>query len=67
MGQVGTLTGWKKHTGDQKVTKCTPRKLGLPILGRRECSKSNQILTDDVGCVGVLGANNMVCKVRKLA
>lgn len=77
LGQVGTLTGWTKSTRastesedqeDQQSEQstCRPRKLGLPILGRRECLKSGiqpDMFHESSGCVGVIGVGDIICQV----
>ncbi|KYN28215.1 Transmembrane protease serine 9, partial [Trachymyrmex cornetzi] len=65
LGQVGTLVGWTKHKDQDDNAACRPRKLGLPILGQKECIKSgiNAInLHDDYGCIGIVGTNSLVCE-----
>ncbi|XP_011878408.1 PREDICTED: vitamin K-dependent protein C-like [Vollenhovia emeryi] len=64
LGQVGTLVGWTKHKDNIGNQTCRPRKLGLPILGYKECAKSGinpTTLNDDYGCIGVVGTNSLVC------
>nr|CAD7193904.1 unnamed protein product [Timema douglasi] len=48
---------------DQKSGQCScrPKKVGLPVLGERECLLSNGNLTRDMGCAGVLGVKPIVC------
>ncbi|KAL7289315.1 hypothetical protein TKK_0017246 [Trichogramma kaykai] len=74
LGQVGTLTGWteksssiRSENGTDGVDSrsCRPRKLGLPILGRRECLKSGvkpSNYHEESGCVGVVGYNSILCQ-----
>ena len=74
MGQVGTLMGWTEssRSSDNNVSDsrtCRPRKLGLPILGRRECIKGGinpANYHEESGCVGVIGANSIICKVSQI-
>ncbi|XP_070517918.1 phenoloxidase-activating factor 1 [Cardiocondyla obscurior] len=64
LGQVGTLVGWTKHDDNNDIPSCRPRKLGLPILGRNECTKAGinpSHLNDDYGCIGIVGAISFVC------
>ncbi|KYQ53177.1 Ovochymase-2, partial [Trachymyrmex zeteki] len=65
LGQVGTLVGWTKHKDQADNAACRPRKLGLPILGQKECIKSGinaMNLHDDYGCIGIVGTNSLVCE-----
>lgn len=69
LGQVATLVGWSEgQTPEGSVTSsCRPRKLGLPILGYAECvatAADPLFVSADKGCVGVVGAPSVVCKVK---
>ncbi|XP_001606281.2 trypsin-1-like [Nasonia vitripennis] len=69
LGQVGTLMGWTESSGslsdgNPDTRTCRPRKLGLPILGRRECLKSGikpENYHEESGCVGIIGSSSIVC------
>ncbi|CAH2012041.1 unnamed protein product [Acanthoscelides obtectus] len=75
-GQVATVFGWAETnikegppTSGQtrKITSsCRPRKLGLPVLGPKECLESTPdmaYVTQDKGCIGVVGSNTPICEV----
>ncbi|KAG5896146.1 hypothetical protein JTB14_015849 [Gonioctena quinquepunctata] len=67
LGQVATVYGWAQSSTTNETTgSCRPRKLGLPILGYKEClqavSDPNYISTDK-GCVGVIGSLSPICKI----
>lgn len=68
LGQVGTLVGWTASKSENNIDArtCRPRKLGLPILGYKECIKSGMNLNfnDDYGCIGVVGTSSLVCEVN---
>ncbi|XP_058791265.1 transmembrane protease serine 9-like [Phymastichus coffea] len=72
LGRVGTLAGWTEIerasvASDDGVAGrgCLPRKLGLPILGRRECIAGGVKPADyheESGCIGVVGPTSIVCQ-----
>lgn len=69
MGQVGTALSWGEETATDgsPIAGCRPKKVGLPILGRSECSHSvadAYAFTKDKGCAGILGGPSYVCQVR---
>ncbi|XP_014213711.1 vitamin K-dependent protein C-like [Copidosoma floridanum] len=66
LGHVGTLMGWSEtpSVAEAPLT-CRPRKLGLPVLGRRECLRSGarpEYYHEESGCVGVIGMSSIVCR-----
>lgn len=68
LGQVGTVVGWAEEQTPEGniISSCRPRKLGLPVLGPKECLRSvvdPQLLTVDKGCVGVVGGPSYICSV----
>ena len=73
LGQVGTLMGWTEASignNNLDARSCRPRKLGLPILGRRECLRSGvkpSNYHEESGCIGVIGTNSIVCQVSARA
>lgn len=68
LGQVVTLVGWSESKGalGELVSSCRPRKLGLPVLGERECLGSSfdpGAVSADKGCAGVVGVPGVVCQI----
>ncbi|XP_044727946.1 serine protease 55-like [Chrysoperla carnea] len=63
LGQIGTVAGWAQGPTPQgqSLLTCRPRKSGLPILGE-ECSTSSTHFTHQ-GCLGIVGALSVVCKI----
>ncbi|KAJ8682242.1 hypothetical protein QAD02_018034 [Eretmocerus hayati] len=70
LGTVGTVAGWtenEEHNRDEESKEnrsCRPRKLGLPILSRRECLRGGIKPThyhEESGCAGVIGPNPIFC------
>lgn len=61
--QVATVAAWYEGvTADnQSTSTCQPRKLDLPVVPKSSCS---QPLIDSQGCIGVVGSNSVLCKVR---
>ncbi|XP_011498157.1 PREDICTED: transmembrane protease serine 11A-like [Ceratosolen solmsi marchali] len=58
--------GWMEFGGEgnPNARTCRPRKLGLPILGRRECLKSGIKPINyhvETGCLGIIGSNSIIC------
>lgn len=68
LGQVATVFGWdeKEKTEETAEGTCRPRKLGLPVLSHREClgaAADGQYVSEDKGCVGVIGSISPICHV----
>ncbi|KAJ8961460.1 hypothetical protein NQ318_014708, partial [Aromia moschata] len=66
LGQVATTFGWiEDETKDGPISvSCRPRKLGLPVLGPSECAGAAlepQYVSDDKGCMGVVGVPSPIC------
>lgn len=68
LGQVATVTNWAENgTVETTNSTCRPRKLGLPVLGKAECLREAvdpQYVSNDKGCVGVLGSVSPICQVN---
>ncbi|XP_063629962.1 vitamin K-dependent protein C-like [Cydia splendana] len=61
-GQVAWTAAW---TGTDNNESCTPRVATLPILPTRSCLKdtvNSNFVTPDKGCLGPLGARNIICE-----
>ncbi|XP_023310641.1 vitamin K-dependent protein C-like [Anoplophora glabripennis] len=68
LGQVATVSAWFETETEQgpASASCRPRKLGLPVLGKTECINSledPQIVSNDKGCIGVVGLPSPICRV----
>lgn len=68
LGQVATAVGWGEETNAEgaPIAACKPKKVGLPVLGPAECQDSvsdAQFLTNDKGCVGIIGGPSYICQV----
>ncbi|XP_048007017.1 chymotrypsin-like protease CTRL-1 [Leguminivora glycinivorella] len=61
-GQVAWTVAW---TGTSKNESCTPRVASLPVLPTSSCLKASvdsHLVTPDKGCLGPLGARNIICE-----
>lgn len=60
---MATISNWAEK-GVSNST-CRPRKLGLPVLGKRECLEADnaQYFSSDKSCVGVIGSISPICQV----
>ncbi|XP_057667240.1 haptoglobin-related protein-like [Diorhabda carinulata] len=59
--QVGIVYGWSVADNSS----CRARKLALPILKEQDCVKGvreAQYITNDKGCLGVIGSINPICE-----
>lgn len=58
-----TITSWIQGIASDNITltTCLPRKIGLPLLESQSCSEK---ILNSQGCVGVVGASNVLCKVN---
>lgn len=67
LGQVATVANWAQNGTINAINStCRPRKLGLPVLGRTECLGAAAVpesVSNDKGCVGVLGSVSPICQV----
>lgn len=66
MGKLGVVIGFiqdPSETVTGKINTCLPRKAVLPIVGQAECNRP--IYSFEL-CLGVVGADNIVCAVRKI-
>nr|CAH7752889.1 unnamed protein product [Callosobruchus chinensis] len=76
LGQVATVFGWAEANIEELppppgptrklLSSCRPRKLGLPVLGPKEClefASDINYVSEDKGCIGVVGSNTPICEV----
>ncbi|KAI4457443.1 tryptase-related [Holotrichia oblita] len=65
LGEVSTIIGWTRDDKQDSLSNCRPLKLGLPILGAKECvatSPDPNFFSSDKRCAGVIGARSPICK-----
>ncbi|KAI4457410.1 tryptase-related [Holotrichia oblita] len=65
LGQVSTIIGWTRDDKQDSLSNCRHLKLGLPILGAKECvatSPDPNFFSSDKRCAGVIGARSPICK-----
>lgn len=62
------MVGWSTSpvVDEGDTASCSPKKLGLPVLDREKClGQRTDIFSSDKGCLGVIGSQSVICKVRK--
>ncbi|KAK9758610.1 Trypsin [Popillia japonica] len=65
LGEVSTIIGWTTDDKQDSLSNCRPLKLGLPILGAKECAATSpdvNFYSSDKRCAGIVGARTPICK-----